>query len=461
MTYAKMSIHRLLPRKGKLVMQFLHHYLERSSYVAWVRLVACAGVAFLLIASSTAYASGPQSSISQPVPNTEDLPMDSSPANTVSPEEMESASKLYLPMVSNNQPIAWRLGYANVSGSLDAYQELASLRAGWYLNWVTNMSPVRPNGMEYAQMVRVRQKLTCEVGTANSHNRDICPYAVPHTYTTSPNSVRIQQVAAANPGSLWLLGNEIDRRDWPGGNQDEILPEVYAEAYHDLYTLIKGADPQAKVAIGGVVQTTPLRLEYLSKVWDAYQSKYGTPMPVDVWNMHVFVLPEKRNSWGADIPVGSNATSGEYIFHPDAGGNPTTPMPEHIELKYVDEQVKAMRTWMKARGQQEKPLIVTEYGVLLFNHMLGIPNDDPQTIVDYMLGTFDYFLNTQDCSLGYGADECRLVQRWLWYSLDGGNNFNTHASLYNKDTKTMNPSGAAFRDWARTNMTALSKHPSP
>ena len=35
-----------------------------------------------------------------------------------------------------------------------------------------------------------------------------------------------------------------------------------------------------------------------------------------------------------------------------------------------------------------------------------------------MIQTFDYFLNTKDCNLGYAADQCRLVQRWNWYSFN-------------------------------------------
>ena len=35
-----------------------------------------------------------------------------------------------------------------------------------------------------------------------------------------------------------------------------------------------------------------------------------------------------------------------------------------------------------------------------------------------MYGTFDFLYTAADPNLGYPADEDRLVQRWLWYSLD-------------------------------------------
>ena len=47
------------------------------------------------------------------------------------------------------------------------------------------------------------------------------------------------------------------------------------------------------MAIGGVSQVTPLRLDYLERVLAAYEKQYGQPMPVDVWNVHTFILREQ------------------------------------------------------------------------------------------------------------------------------------------------------------------------
>ena len=195
-----------------------------------------------------------------------------------------------------------RLGYGLAGGSLNQYPEAASLKAGWYVDWNVQQTPQCPNGTEYVQMVRLHQNLTsastglpCPLFSADAWDRSKCPYASPPSYSFWPSADVIAQTARANPGSLWLIGNEMDRRDWPGGGQDEMLPELYATAYRDLYTLIKGADPAARLAIGGVIQATPLRLQYLTKAWDAYQQYYGTPMPVDVWNVHNFILKESIN----------------------------------------------------------------------------------------------------------------------------------------------------------------------
>jgi hypothetical protein len=97
------------------------------------------------------------------------------------------------------------------------------------------------------------------------------------------------------PGTLWMVGNEVDRGPDPGGShrvQGDTFPEIYAEAYHDVYHFIKERDPTARVANSGLVQVTPGRLQYLDKVWDTYWDIFKEPMPVDVWNMHVYILPE-------------------------------------------------------------------------------------------------------------------------------------------------------------------------
>ena len=203
-----------------------------------------------------------------------------------------------------------RLGYGLAGGSLNQYPEAASLKAGWYVDWNVQQTPQCPNGTEYVQMVRLHQNLTCPLWSVDAWDRSKCPYASPPSYSFWPSADVITQAARANPGSLWLIGNEMDRRDWPGGGQDEMLPELYATAYRDLYTLIKGTDPAARLAIGGVIQATPLRLEYLTKVWNAYQQQFGTSMPVDVWNVHNFILQAKVSTGhGADIPPGGTVTS--------------------------------------------------------------------------------------------------------------------------------------------------------
>jgi hypothetical protein len=313
--------------------------------------------------------------------------------------------------------------------------------------------------MEYVQTVRIHQKLKC--GMIHDADHLACPYAQPLGYTYFPEQATLLAAVSANPGSLWLIGNEMDRIDWAycvqwDGNfckqvgydgQDETLPETYAVAYHDLHDLIKQADPTAKIAIGGVIQATPLRLAYLTKIWDSYQTQYGTTMPVDVWNVHNFIIQEKAHEYGADIPPGIDATEGEYI----------NALKTHIDMTIFAKQIYAFRQWMKERGQQNKPLIISEYGVLYSNTLIGSGPGDPQIVQNFMLGTFDYFLNTKDCAVGLLADDCRLVQRWNWYSLeDVSGTFNPYGRLFDPQSFQMTATGEKFRTYSLQNLELLS-----
>ncbi len=359
-----------------------------------------------------------------------------------------AGSTVFLPLV-RNRDLSGRLGYG-VQGSAAGYVGLPSLKAGWYLNWTVQARPERPGGMEFVQNVNVHQKLTCPLYSAHAHDRTLCPYAQPYDYIATDRAT-IDAAAKFNPGSLWFIGNEMDRRDWEGGGQDEILPETYAVAYHDLYLTIKGFDPTARVGIGGVIQPTPLRLEYLGKAWDAYRQRYGARMPVDVWNVHNFILREKLNSYGASIPPGSDAQTG-VLYPPEVGGDST-----HVSMAIFDQQIRAFRAFMAERGEQGKPLVVSEYGVL-YSHI-----DEADTAAEvqgFMVNTFDYFLNTRDCSLGLRSDDCRLVQRWAWFSLNDiglSDGFNPYGALYDPRTKQITSTGERFRTYSLDNLARLWK----
>ena len=241
-----------------------------------------------------------------------------------------------------------------------------------------------------------------------------------------PPSIIIRRAAAANPGSTWLIGNEPDVM-W----QDNTTPERYAELYHKLYQGLKSADPTCHVAIGGISQPTPLRLAYLDRVLSAYQARYAEPMPVDVWNIHNFILREERDSWGVDIPPGLDADAG-LLYE----------IQDHDDLQAFQGQILAFRRWMAERGQRDRPLLISEYGILM-------PEDfgfDATRVRAFMYATFDYFLTASDDALGYPADDNRLVQWWAWYSL--GDTLYPTSNLFDPVSKTITPLGVAFARYA-------------
>ena len=159
----------------------------------------------------------------------------------------------------------WRAGVGVPDLDL-AYFDWPVDRPGWYLNWSTNLRiepiflglgrrsvmEVPPDrfGMEFTPMVRMKNGRL-----------------FPDTHT-------LRDLARRYRGLTWLIGNEPDVR-W----QDNTPPEIYAVAYHRAYSAIKEGDPTAQVAIGGVSQITPLRLDYLTRAWDFYRSLYGTAHP--------------------------------------------------------------------------------------------------------------------------------------------------------------------------------------
>jgi hypothetical protein len=260
------------------------------------------------------------------------------------------------------------------SGSRRVTAELASLLGfGWYLDWTVRPDGLRSAEVSYMPMIRLRDGKITPTGNA------------------------LLAAVDALPGALWLIGNEPDVK-W----QDNVTPESYAQAYHDLYILLKGRDPTCQVAIGGVSQPTPLRLRYLDQVLQAYRERYGQEMPVDVWNVHNFVLREERGSWGVDIPPGMDDNSGRLYAIDD-----------HDDLAVFRQQLVEFRRWMVERGQKDKPLIVTEYGILMPNEY-GFP---PEAVRRFMLDTFEVMRALKDPDLGYAADGGRLVQRWCWFSL--------------------------------------------
>jgi hypothetical protein len=68
---------------------------------------------------------------------------------------------------------------------------------------------------------------------------------------------------------------------------------------------------------------------------------------------------------------------------------------------------------MADHGQRDKPLIVSEYGILLPEYY----GFDLERVRSFMHDTYDFMLNATDQHIGYPDDGNRLVQRWAWYSL--------------------------------------------
>jgi hypothetical protein len=294
-----------------------------------------------------------------------------------------------------------RFGVAPVHNPITTYNTLP-FNIGWYVNWRIDANPATPGGAEHVQTVRVGKY--------------------------RPSDAQLAASVTSNAGAIWLIGNEPDRY-----GQDGILPQAYATEYYQLYHRIKGLDPSARVMVGGIVQPTPIRLMYLDMVLQAYVAQYGADLPADGWHTHNFILNEASCDaypdacWGAEIPPGVPVDRGVYY-----GAN----FDLIDDLATFGDRLLAFRQWMKLRGYRNVPLLLTEYGTVLpYYHYLfydshGRPFDETRA-GEFLHGTFDLMLNAADPDVGYPPDENRLVQRWLWYSLDDSVEYG--GALFNRD----------------------------
>jgi len=284
--------------------------------------------------------------------------------------------------------------------------DVAPLKAHWYLDYTTQITPAQPAGMTYAQMIR------------------------PPAWRRATFTATTEAILQGNPGALWIIGNEPDR-----DKQDGLIPADYAIFYHDVYTFLKTRDPSAHIAVAGVVQSTPLRRRYLDMVLAEYQARYGTAMPIDVWTMHAFILREDY-TWGASIPPGLEAYLDEGMKYTVA---------DHDNGAIFKNNIIAFRQWMAERGYRNTPLLITEYGILL-SPLHGFPYEKVRA---FMLDSFDFFLTATDASTGYPRDDNRLVQAWSWFSLnyppyDEATGIGQNGNLLEPDTTAMLPLGQDY-----------------
>lgn len=292
---------------------------------------------------------------------------------------------------------AARFGVLSGAGEL-AEARRAGLPFGLVLNW--NISATLPNDPNFAfwQMLRLGEE-----GVKTDWDD-------------------IAAVARAHPGSVWVVGNEPDVK-W----QDNVTAGRYAELYHEAYTFIKGIDPTAQLASGGISQSTPLRRAYLDGVLAAYEANYGGVMPVDVWTLHAFTLREERDSWGVDIPPGMSENAGVLYEIED-----------HDDPAIFQRNIIDFRAWMAARGYRERPLAITEYGILLPSDY-GFPDE---AVVAFMRQSFDFFLEARN-DTGLPSDDNRLVQAWFWYMVYDSQLYPT-GNLYDPATGALTAVGEGY-----------------
>ena len=280
----------------------------------------------------------------------------------------------------------------------------------WYSGWHVWEAPARPSLIEHGQVVKVGNPFTQE------------------------DLVYIAAAAASNPGSWWFVGSEPDHGFV--GVQDHCSPSDYAIRYRQAYVAIKTSDPTAKVAAGGVVQASPVRLRYLDAFLAEYEALYGGPVPADGWHFHEQILNEVQ-VWGCGIPLGVEAYADEGK---DYG------VDDNVSVVIFQNHVEAMRGWMAINGYRELPLILSEFGVYQPSGCGYLGGDDKQLgdemVLNFLRGTHEFLESATDAATGMPSDGNRLVQRWSWYSLTGRP---MDPVLCTEDPDPMEGNGALFR----------------
>jgi hypothetical protein len=350
-----------------------------------------------------------------------------------------TAPAAYLPSIYKNTPLAvppypnCRYGVVAAATETQHFDLVENLSVGWYMDFGQQVAPRGAPELEYVQLIHVSQ---------DRGGEDTCGPDYGYSLDPPLTADGLGDLVAANPGSVWVVGNEPERI-----GQDDVCPQQYAQAYHDAYYFIKERDPTARVAVAGLVQVTPGRLQYLDIVRDTYQARYGWSMPVDVWTMHIYILPETSDG-DAHIALGTDPDLA--MSHSFNCADPDTIChAEHDDMNLFVEQVERMRRWMKENGYQDTPLLMTEYGINLPYHYPTPDKPDgrcevqtcsdnpdyhaddycfcddnnetfhPERVADFMEATFNFLRGSAavDPDLGYPDDGYRLVQQWMWYRI--------------------------------------------
>ena len=320
---------------------------------------------------------------------------------------------------ATTQETVCRFGITSIHGS-EGY-DIPAIGVGSYLDWGAGSKPGLPAGVEYIRVLRLRNDL------------------YQFTLDNLPGWVN------ANPGSVWVVGNEPDTTY---GGQDALLPELYADRYFALATIIRDLDPSAQIAFGSVVQPTPIRLRYLQRAWNQLVMMQGVPTAssnlIDIWSIHAFILNEQQYRWGTGIPPGFEND------HDDA--EIITDLTDTYSIDKFQSRINAMRTWLADLGERDKPLWITEYGSLMPPIDPIDPPRDYYNVSDadtanFMLATFNFLLSATDTQTGLPGDGNRLVQRWYWYSLNE-HRYNFGGSLFDPDNgNSLTLVGQSFTDY--------------
>jgi hypothetical protein len=131
----------------------------------------------------------------------------------------------------------------------------------------------------------------------------------------------------------------------------------------------------------------------------------------------------------------------------DQSGQPITQgilyeIEDHDDLNIFKENLINFRQWLADRGYRDRPLALTEFGILMPTDF-GFP---PQAVAHFMTETFAYLTQASVVTTGYMPDGNRLVQWSFWYSVYDSQEFPT-GNLYDPETGDLTLLGKTYADY--------------
>lgn len=173
-------------------------------------------------------------------------------------------------------------------------------------------------------------------------------------------------LVAAHPGHWWVVGNEPN-----DPHQDNQTPAAYARYFVRTAMRIRAADPTAGIIVAGLADADTA---WADRFLAAYRQISPKRSDIDAWNIHNYLLDG----------------------------------PSQYDQGRFKNRIIDFRKWMAAAGERDKPLLLTEFGVLYGAGCCDRPRDVPERGHDFMRGVLAWLETT------------RLVDAWSWFTLDSG-----------------------------------------
>lgn len=210
------------------------------------------------------------------------------------------------------------------------------------------------------------------------------------TLKTGWDLSQVADIAAVYRGEWWEFGNEPN-----DPNQDHVSSAEYARRYHDFYFTIKRIDATARIVPAGIANAD---WGWAEAFREAYRARFGRYPLVDGWNIHNYLLDRCDSA---------------------------------LDVGTFQKRILAFRRWLEYIGDADKPLFLTEYGVLYGNGCCGCPVIPVDSGIEYMRTTTRWLI------------ESHLVQGWAWFAVRTDGKYN--GDLFSA-SGVLTPYGTTYRE---------------